>query len=183
VSLQKISEQQVIHRFVRISLLACLVFFNSCASRAPRQYVYQPADGGLAILRDGRRAYAPKRAPAAVHRAVEAGNRLQRMPYRYGGGHARIDDSGYDCSGAVSYVLIQAGLLRSPMTSKGFRDYGRPGPGKWITIWASKDHSFVTVGGLRLDTGWLGAGDERGPRWKTGSRPTRRYVLRHPRGL
>ncbi|MGI9244949.1 MAG: peptidoglycan endopeptidase, partial [Verrucomicrobiales bacterium] len=80
-------------------------------------------------------------------------------------------------------VLIQSGLLKSPMTSKGFRDYGRPGPGKWITIWASKDHSFITVGGLRLDTGWLSKGDERGPRWKASSRPTRRYVLRHPRGL
>lgn len=174
---------QVIGRLVRISLLGSTLLFGSCASRAPRQYVYQPADGGLVILREGRRAYAPKRAPRVVHRVVEAGNHLQWMPYRYGGGHARVEDSAYDCSGAVSYVLIQAGLLKSPMTSKGFRDYGRPGPGKWITIWASKDHSFITVGGLRLDTGWLSDGDERGPRWKTRSRPTRRYVLRHPRGL
>ncbi|MGI9244129.1 MAG: peptidoglycan endopeptidase, partial [Verrucomicrobiales bacterium] len=87
------------------------MLFNSCASRAPRQYVYQPADGGLVILREGRRAYAPRRAPKVVHRAIEAGNRLQFMPYRYGGGHARVQDSGYDCSGAVSYVLIQSGLL------------------------------------------------------------------------
>ncbi len=113
-------------RIVKLSLLGALIFFTSCASRAPRQYVYQPAEGGLAIVRDGRRAYAPKRAPRVVHRVVAAGNQLQWMPYRYGGGHARVEDSGYDCSGAVSYVLIQAGLLRSPMTSKGFRDYGRP---------------------------------------------------------
>ena len=28
--------------------------------------------------------------------------------YKWGGGRARLEDSGYDCSGSVSYVLIKA---------------------------------------------------------------------------
>ena len=63
-------------------------------------------------------AYAPKRAPAAVKRAIAAGNRLQGKPYKWGGGHARQDDSGYDCSGTVSYVLREAGLLKGSMPSR-----------------------------------------------------------------
>jgi len=135
------------------------------------------------ILREGRKAYAPRSAPVVVHRAVKAGNALQWKPYRYGGGHARVDDRGYDCSGAVSYVLIKAGLLDSPLPSKAFRNWGQPGRGRWITVYAKSDHSFITVGGLRLDTGWVSDGDERGPRWKKRTRPTSGYVMRHPRGF
>ena len=72
-------------------------------------------------------------------------------------------------------VLIKAGLLNSPMTSKGFRDWGEPwGRESGSRSWASKSHSFITVGGLRLDTGWLSKGDERGPRWKERTRPYKR---------
>ena len=47
--------------------------------------------------------------PPPVIRAIAAGNRLQGKPYKWGGGHARLQDSGYDCSGTVSYVLREAG--------------------------------------------------------------------------
>ena len=168
----------------KLGLLLLTGVLAGCSlGRAPARYVYPDPAEGVVILREGSRAYAPIRAPHTVHRAVRAGNVLQGMPYRYGGGHARVDDSGYDCSGTVSYVLIKAGLLSSPMPSKGFRKWGKPGRGKWITVYAKKDHSFIVIGGLRLDTGWVRDGDDRGPRWKTRSRPTSGYVMRHPPGL
>ena len=67
---------------------------------------------------------------------------LKGFPYKLGGGHRRFNDNGYDCSGAVSYVLIKAGLLGSPMTSNGFKKYGRRGKGDWVTIYAKNGHIF-----------------------------------------
>jgi hypothetical protein len=156
---------------------------SSGRSRAPKEHVYVPVEGQVTILHEGRRAFAPRRAPRIVHHCVHVGNTLQGKPYRRGGGHSRVDDSGYDCSGAVSHVLIKTGLLDSPLPSKAFKKWGQPGRGKWITVYAKSDHSFITLGGLRLDTGWVRDGDERGPRWKTRTRPTNGYVMRHPRGL
>jgi cell wall-associated NlpC family hydrolase len=54
-------------------------------------------------------AYAPANAPRAVQRAIWAGERIRLKPYVYGGGHAKWNDVGYDCSGSVSYVLHAAG--------------------------------------------------------------------------
>ena len=81
----------------------------------------------------------------------------------------------------VSYALIRAGLLDSPMPSEGFRKFGRRGDGDWVTVYARAGHTFLTVGGLRFDTGFRGEG--RGPTWTTRPRPTRGYVVRHPPGL
>jgi len=62
-----------------------------------------PASGDITVpgkrarlLPDGTAA-APAAAPAEVREAVWAANRLQDKPYRYGGGHARVEDPGYDC--------------------------------------------------------------------------------------
>lgn len=126
-------------------------------------------------------AYAPRRAPLAVKRAIAAGNRLQGMPYKWGGGHARHNDSGYDCSGTVSYVLREAGLMQSSMPSRGFFTYGKKGEGDWITVYVRNGHVFMTVAGLRLDTG--GSGARSGPRWKPERRSSRGHVMRHPSGL
>ena len=41
-------------------------------------------------------------------------------------------------------------------------------------------HVFMTVAGLRLDTGW--GGGRTGPRWKPMSRPAKGHVMRHPDG-
>ena len=150
------------------------------SGRAKKPYQYELDYGESVILRNGR-AYAPRHAPPAVHRLVAAGNRIQGKPYLYGGGHARVEDRGYDCSGTVSYALIHAGALQSPMPSSGFRNYGKRGAGKWVTVYAKNGHTFLTVGGLRLDTGYRG--DGRGPTWVTRPRPTKGYVMRHPPGL
>lgn len=126
-------------------------------------------------------AVAPPDAPPVVHRAVAAGNRLQKLPYKWGGGHARLNDDGYDCSGTVSYVLREAGLMKDQMTSRGFFNYGEPGKGEWITVWVRDGHVFMIIGDLRLDTG--GSNRRTGPRWKTKSRSLKGFVPRHPPGL
>lgn len=135
---------------------------------------------GQVTLINGR-AVAPPDAPTAVRQMVEAGNRLQRMPYKWGGGHAQLNDTGYDCSGTVSYVLREAGLLKGSLTSKGFYNYADSGEGQWVTVWTKKGHVFMTIGGLRLDTG--GSSSRTGPRWKTNDRSFKGCVARHPRGL
>lgn len=153
----------------------------SCSSqiKARQPVSYQFKSGHTALLKGGL-AYAPKNAPAAVKRAIAAGNRLQGKPYKWGGGHARLQDSGYDCSGTVSYVLREAGLMKGCIPSRSFFSYGKKGAGKWITIYTRKGHVFMTVAGLRLDTG--GPGGESGPLWKPETRQVRGHVMRHPAG-
>lgn len=165
-----------------VLLLVGTVSLSSCSNQvmARRPVSYHFNHGYSPKLQRGV-AYAPRNAPSAVKRAVWAGNRLQGKPYKWGGGHARHSDSGYDCSGAVSYVLREAGLLRGSLTSKGFLNYGAKGPGKWITIYTRKGHVFITVGGLRLDTG--GSGGRTGPRWKPQTRQAKGYAMRHPPGF
>ena len=71
--------------------------------------------GKVARLRHGV-ACAPETASLAVKRAIWAGNQLRKRPYRWGGGHLSFADSGYACSGTVSYVLAGAVLIRIPMS-------------------------------------------------------------------
>lgn len=172
------------NRFVLLALpllVATSGGLVSCASqvKAKHKVSYRFEYGRTAMLKDGV-AYAPKKAPAAVKRAIAAGNRLQSMPYKWGGGHARLDDSGYDCSGTVSYVLREAGLMKGSIPSRSFFNYGKKGDGDWITVYVRKGHVFMTVAGLRLDTG---SGNSSGPRWRTASREGRGHVMRHPAGL
>ncbi|RPJ31847.1 MAG: peptidoglycan endopeptidase [Verrucomicrobiaceae bacterium] len=166
-------------------LLALIPVFGnlvSCSSqvKARKPVSYRFEHGRTALLKNGV-AYAPRDAPAAVKRAIAAGNRLQGKPYKWGGGHASHVDSGYDCSGTVSYVLREAGLLRGSLPSSGYFKYGKKGEGKWITIYIRKGHVFLTIAGLRLDTG--GPGNRTGPRWKPETRQSKGHVMRHPAGL
>jgi cell wall-associated NlpC family hydrolase len=137
--------------------------------------------GEKATLGPDGRAIAPASAPEAVKAAIAAANRIVGKPYRYGGGHGRWEDSGYDCSGSMSYALHGAGLLDSPLTSGGFTRWGEPGRGQWITAYAHSGHGYLVIAGLRFDTGWNNAG--RGPRWSTEMRPADGYTVRHPAGL
>ena len=160
-----------------IAMIA-LGLLAGCASPPPYRYHYVP--GKTALLGNGH-AIAPQGAPADVQAAIAAGNRIAGMPYAYGAGHARTFDGAYDCSGAASFVLEAAGRLHDPMPSKAFRHYGREGYGKWITVYARRDHVFLVVAGLRFDTGWTRG--PKGPQWTTQSRPAKGCVLRHPEGL
>jgi len=164
-------------RFYLLPLLAVLLLFGGCAVTPP--YVYHYIPGRTAIVANGL-AYAPPAAPQIVRDAITAGNEIAGMPYRYGGGHGTFYDTGYDCSGATSYVLHAIGRLRSPTTSTAFRHYGESGYGRWITLYARRGHVFLVIAGLRFDTGWDG---DQGPRWTTRSRRNDSAVLRHPSGL
>jgi cell wall-associated NlpC family hydrolase len=130
----------------------------------------------------GSRAIAPAGAPAAVKRVIAAANHIRTLPYIWGGGHGRWQDSGYDCSGAVSYALHGGKLLTGPLTSGSFEAFGEAGAGRWITIYANASHAYMVVAGLRFDT----AGDvsESGPRWHptVAAAASGSYVARHPIG-
>lgn len=134
-------------------------------------------------LKKNGKAKAPIFAPKEVKLAVAAANELVDKPYKYGGGHANLNDWGYDCSGSSSYVLRNAGLLRGSLTSKGFFNYGKRGKGDWITVYVRSGHAFLVIGGLRFDTGGTGGNGESGPRWKPQSRKVNGHAMRHPKGL
>ena len=135
--------------------------------------------GAKAKLVNGK-AIPPRNAPRVVKRVIAAANRIEEKPYRYGGGHARWNDSGYDCSGAVSYALRGGGLLDSPMASGGFMNWERPGRGKWITVYANGGHAYAVIAGLRWDTS-MTPGD--GPGWSKQMRSSAGFRVRHPRGF
>jgi hypothetical protein len=131
------------------------------------------------VLKDGT-AQAPEDAPDIVKRVILAGNEIAKFPYKWGGGHGAWRDNGYDCSGSVSFALAGAGLLRSPMASGGFMNWGKKGRGKWITIYANSGHIFMFVAGLRFDTSGRGRA---GTRWQEGGRYASGFAVRHPPGL
>src|SRR5205823_7448968 len=65
----------------------------------------------------GGLAAAPMSAPPSVQQAIWSANQIVGMRYVYGGGHGSFVDSGYDCSGPVSFALHGGGLLTMPMDS------------------------------------------------------------------
>jgi cell wall-associated NlpC family hydrolase len=148
------------------------------------------APGSKATLLPDGTAAAPADAPPQVQAAILAANKLLDKPYRYGGGHARVEDTGYDCSGTISYALIAAGALKSPLDSSSFMRWGLKGRGDWITVYTNPGHAYVVIAGLRLDTSTGGVVSrkiprtaEKGPRWRVALRSTRGYKARHPLGL
>jgi peptidoglycan hydrolase-like protein with peptidoglycan-binding domain len=141
------------------------------APTTPVEKAYLGADG-LAV--------APASAPPEVQAIIAAGNAIATAPYKYGGGHGRWDDSGYDCSGSVSYVLHAAGLLDTALDSSGFMDWGESGRGSWVTIRSNPGHAYMIVAGLRFDTS---ARRATGNRWSAQMRSARGYTATHPEGL
>lgn len=127
-------------------------------------------------------ALAPADAPRRVRKAIHAGNRIHTRPYIWGGGHNRkFKGKGYDCSGAVSYVLHAAGMLKSPLASGPLaRGWGIPGTGQWITVYANKSHAYAVIAGLRWDTSAVGESLKQGsgPRWRATERSAAGYVTR-----
>ena len=153
-------------------------------SPAERKRVYtatHPVGGNDSALLLNRTALAPPSAPDPIRAMISAANLIVGQPYVWGGGHASFQSKGYDCSGAVSYALAGAGLLQTPMTSGAFMGYGAPGPGQWLTIYASPTHVYAVIAGLRWDT----VGDARGsgPRWHPYDAYPQGFVARHVPGL
>lgn len=139
------------------------------------------APPGKAMLVNGR-AIPPANAPAAVKKVIAAANKIRTKPYVYGGGHGRWWDTGYDCSGAVSFALRGAGLISTPMPSGSLAGWGSAGKGRWITVYANGGHAYAVIAGLRWDT----AGNTRGtgPRWHKSLRAAASgpFTARHPEG-
>jgi hypothetical protein len=141
------------------------------------------------LLSDGR-ATAPRDAPPAVEAIIAAGNQIVGKPYLYGGGHGLPLDElapAYDCSSSVEHLLYGGRLL--PVTydaaSGTLESFGLAGPGRWVTIYASADHVFMYVAGLRWDT-HNAAGPQDGSAgigWHPLVRSSAGFVVRHPVGL
>ncbi len=140
-----------------------------------------PPNGSTASLNSDGSATAPANAPAAVKNAIAAANAIRDKPYVWGGGHGSFEDSGYDCSGAVSYALHGGGFLSSPLDSTGLGTWGESGAGNWITVYANSGHAYAVIAGLRWDTSGTGGS---GPSWSTdvGYQSASAFTARHPAG-
>jgi hypothetical protein len=140
--------------------------------------------GRVARIRTDGRAAIPRSAPETVQRAIAAANMIIGKPYKWGGGHARLVDSGYDCSGAVGYSLIRSGLLGGSMTSGMLARWGRAGGGRWVSVFANRGHVYMEIAGLRLDTSPVGdPAGRRGVRWRPAIGRRAGFQTRHPAGL
>jgi hypothetical protein len=138
-----------------------------------------PGNGGKArVIRKSGIAVAPAGAPQAIVNAIAAGNAIRKRPYVWGGGHGSFESRGYDCSGAVSYVLHAAGMLSSPLSSGPLMSWGLPGKGRWISVMANSTHAYAVIAGLRFDTSSYGSGGS-GPRWRWTKRRPRGFAVRH----
>jgi hypothetical protein len=141
------------------------------------------------ILPSGQAA-APQAAPAAVKEMIAAGNEIVGKPYLYGGAHGLPLSSiapAYDCSSSVEHLLYGARLIpvSDTVASSALEAFGLPGPGRWVTLYASADHVFMYVAGIRWDThNAAGPGDgSTGIGWHPLIRSAAGFVARHPVGL
>jgi hypothetical protein len=140
--------------------------------------------GTRAKIRSDGTATIPEDAPAAVKRLIAAANEIVGKPYKWGGGHGTVVDDGYDCSGAVSYALIGAGLLDAPMASGGLMTALSDGAGQWISVYSSAEHAYLEVAGLRLDTSAIeDPSGLSGVRWRPAIGQRAGFAARHPREL
>jgi cell wall-associated NlpC family hydrolase len=166
-------EQRTIRRAVQVAGTGGTAY----TPPPPPEQVVPGAEGEVS---DDGFAVAPRSAPKVVKEMIAAGNAIAKTPYKWGGGHPTWDDTGYDCSGSVSYALHGAGLLDSPLVSGDFARWGDRGPGRWITIYANADHVYMVVAGVRFDTS---ARSRTGSRWTMEQRPSDGFSVTHPEGL
>jgi cell wall-associated NlpC family hydrolase len=148
--------------------------------RAAQKRALAPVAGGSSVGRNGTIPI-PTNVPEAVQRVIAGGNAIADFPYIWGGGHASFIANGYDCSGSVSYALAAGGLLSAPLVSGDLANWGEPGPGRWITIYATAGHTFMEVDGVWFDT--AGRSGPYASRWLVSTPPLAGYAVRHPPGL
>jgi hypothetical protein len=148
------------------------------------------APGARAQLLSNGLAAAPLQAPASVKEIIAAGNQIVGKPYVYGGAHGLpLSEiaSAYDCSSSVEHLLYGARLVpvTDTVASSQLESFGLPGPGRWVTLYASADHVFMYVAGLRWDThDAAGPGDgSAGIGWHPLIRSSAGFLARHPVGL
>jgi hypothetical protein len=152
---------------------------------APSTEAHPTVVGDTAKIVNGV-AYAPSYAPVQVKQAIWAGNQIRKKPYAVGGGHGKWNDSAYDCSGSVSYVLHAAGLLKTSEASGEMESWGQQGAGQWITVYANGGHAFIEIAGIRFDTSAEqdpNPPSGTGPRWRPVMDSTDGFMARHPSQL
>lgn len=134
--------------------------------------------------------------PPAIEAAIAYASSISgRFDYAWGGGHKKIGWPskgglngpggrpvlGFDCSGAVSGVLHAAGFLNAPKTSGELESWGVSGRGKFLTVFANADHTFMSIG-WGSDKRWFGTGHigkgGGGPEWGNHD-DTVSYKVRH----
>lgn len=148
--------------------------------RAAQQRALTPVTGGFSVGGNGTIPI-PSGVPEAVQRVVAGGNAIADFPYIWGGGHGSFIANGYDCSGSVSYALAAGGLLSAPLVSGDLANWGEPGPGRWITIYANAGHTFMDVNGVWFDT--AGRSGPYASRWLVSTPSLSGYAVRHPPGM
>ncbi len=166
--------------------------------------IFDPPGGGPP------QATVPTGLPPAVQNMIQAANDILTYPYCYGGGHDSpnywptqgtdndptpgVDDCtpgrvGYDCSGAVEWVLHTAiGYDNGGAGSADivFPDPSGPGngPGKYVTIESNGGHVRMEIAGLDFES--IGADAGIGPTWYPVGQmgmPDGPYKTSHPPGL
>jgi hypothetical protein len=181
---------------------ACTGDENQYCQVLPRAKQWEQSDASTTVslvpgaeaklLPDGL-AEVPVDAPLSVRKMIAAGNAISGTPYELVHYPTIIDNPTYDCSSSTAHVLWAGGKFgTTPWCSSEFTQYGLPGPGKWVTIYAKgpcgpEGHVWMIIAGLRFDTSWLedvgpNAGKE-GPRWRTPRQDREGFVVRHPPGL
>ena len=99
-----------------VATVAILLLISASAVAERRNRRRRPSTtsgkAGKAKLLDNGKAIPPENAPKRVVRAIKAANHIRKTKYVWGGGHGDFESKGYDCSGAVSYMLHGAGCSR-----------------------------------------------------------------------
>jgi cell wall-associated NlpC family hydrolase len=176
-SWERDAERRVDGRVSRPDARALRITVES--SSAPERDPVVPATGKAVIGDDGL-ATAPADAPPQVQAIIAAGNEIATKPYKYGGGHGKWQDSGYDCSGSLSYAFHGAGMLDVALDSTGFMSWGEAGKGQWVTVYAMGSHAYMIIAGIRFDTSGRST---QNTRWQADMRSSSGYAVRHPEGL
>ena len=152
---------------------------NTGGASLPGEEAGQAQVGKATLAKDGT-AIPPSDAPPEIVAAIEAANEIEDKPYVYGGGHGSFKDNGYDCSGAISYALHAAGMLKDPLDSSGFMKWGDRGKGDWLTVYSNPGHAYAVIAGLRWDTSMT---DGDGPGWSDEMRSGKDFKKRNWNGL
>jgi len=119
------------------------------------------AEGGGSIARTRPKGIGAK-AWSEYLSMASAAESIVGKPYVYGGGHGSWSSSGYDCSGAVSYVLHAGGLTNTPMTTTGLKNWGLAGDGKLVTVGVrgttgENAHTMIRMGSAGVESGGGGS--------------------------
>jgi pilus assembly protein CpaE len=159
-------------------------------------HLYRPLGGGPLL------ATIPKGLPPDVQKMIQAANEITSYPYCWGGGHdppnfwatsggpgdSGIDECagtsrvGYDCSGAVEWVLHN-GIGYDNGGASSSIVFPDTGSGRYVTIQAGRTHVRMTIAGLDFES--TGNRQGIGPTWYqvAGGFPDATYTISHPPGL